>query len=352
MSAKKTSPDANAQAIEVLRRELGSHITILGHHYQQQSVIDHCDFRGDSLELSRKVAAIEAEHIVFCGVYFMAESAALLARPDQAVHLPEKNADCVMALMTPAGLLETILSRLTASGRRIIPLAYVNTFMDVKAVVGRYGGAVCTSANAERMLRWALSEGDGVLFLPDKNLGRNTAYGLGLTDADMYQLDVRKRGQLVDLEAAARATLLYWPGLCAIHARFSTAQIEAARAADPDCLIVVHPECTPEVTKAADAAGSTSFIIDYARQAPDGAHVIIGTEINLVRRLEREHAGRLRIEPLLSSACSHMAKVTPAKLRQTLEQIHNKTADPVAVPVDDAAPARETLERMLEVCSG
>lgn len=361
MSARKHTSDVkashldasspNALAIEALRRELGADVTIFGHHYQQQGVIDHCDFKGDSLELSRKVADIAAGHIVFCGVYFMGESAALLARPDQQVHLPESNADCVMALMTPAALLDRVLTRLTASGRKLIPLAYVNTFMDVKAVVGRHGGAVCTSANAERMLDWALREGDGVLFLPDKNLARNTARKLGLTGTDTHQLDVRKRGEALDLDAAARATLLYWPGLCAIHARFNAGQIEAARQADPTCRVVVHPECSPEVVAAADAAGSTSFIIKYVQESPEGSHILVGTEINLVRRLERENAGRVRVAPLVSSACSHMAKVTPAKLRATLERIRDGVATPVSIPGEDAAPARSTLERMLEVCA-
>lgn len=351
MSTQRGTHDANASAIDALREELKDELVILGHHYQQQSIVDHCDFLGDSLELSRRVAAVEAQKIVFCGVYFMAESAALLARQDQTVYLPEHNADCVMALMTPAALLDHILTRLASSGRRLIPLAYVNTFMDVKAVVGRHGGAVCTSANAERMLRWALNEGDGVLFLPDKNLGQNTARKLGLSKADIHLLDIRKRGEALDLDAAGKATLLCWPGLCAIHARFTTAHINAARAADPSCRIVVHPECSPEVTQAADAAGSTSFIIDFVRSAPQGTHIVIGTEINLVRRLEREYGGHVKIDPLFSSSCSHMAKVTPAKLRCTLEQIRANTATPVSVPAQDAAPARATLERMLEVCA-
>lgn len=351
MSKKHDAYDANASAIDALREQLKDEVVILGHHYQQQGIVNHCDFLGDSLELSRRVAAVTAQRIVFCGVYFMAESAALLARSDQSVYLPEHNADCVMALMTPAALLDRILTRLAASGRRLVPLAYVNTFMDVKAVVGRHGGAVCTSANAERMLEWALREGDGVLFLPDKNLGQNTARKLGLSGTDIHLLDIRKRGEALDLDAASKAALLCWPGLCAVHARFTPAHIEAARAADPACRIVVHPECSPEVTQAADAAGSTSFIIDFVRSAPQGAHIVIGTEINLVRRLEREYADRVKVDPLFPSSCSHMAKVTPAKLRHTLEQIRKHTAAPVSVPAQDAAPARATLERMLDVCA-
>lgn len=350
-NSRQTTPatENHARAIEELRTSLGERVTILGHHYQQQNVIDHCDFRGDSLELARRVSDIEAEHIVFCGVYFMAESAALLARPGQQVHLPETSADCVMALMSPAPLLDRVISRLTANGRNLIPLAYVNTSLDVKAVVGRHGGAVCTSANAGKMLDWALRQGDGVLFLPDKNLAVNTAREFGITGRDAHLLDIRKRGEAVDLDAADKAMLLLWPGLCSIHARFSVAQIEAARAADPACRVVVHPECSPAVVRASDAAGSTSFIINYVKNAPEGAHIHIGTEINLVRRLGRENP-HLRVEPLRSSACSHMAKVTPAKLHRTLEHISKNTASPVAIDPETAGYARASLERMLAVC--
>lgn len=146
-----TAPLSNdARAIEELRSTLGGRLTIVGHHYEQEATIQHCDIRGDSLELARRVPGIASDYIVFCGVYFMAESAALLAREGQQVLLPDHSADCVMAQMTPAQLLDRVLGRLTASGRKLVPLAYVNTSLAVKAVVGRYGGAVCTSANAEK----------------------------------------------------------------------------------------------------------------------------------------------------------------------------------------------------------
>ena len=303
------------------------------------------------LELARRVPGIASDYIVFCGVYFMAESAALLAREGQQVLLPDHSADCVMAQMTPARLLDRVLGRLTASGRKLVPLAYVNTSLAVKAVVGRYGGAVCTSANAEKMMNWAFRQGDGVLFLPDKNLARNTARKLGITGRDTHILDVRKTGEAVDLEAADKAALVLWPGLCAIHARFHPEQIEAVRKADPSCKVIVHPECSPEVVRAADGAGSTTYIIEYVRNAPDGAHIYVGTEINLVERLAREQEGRIRVEALRSSACSNMAKITPEKLRATLEGIVAGNTDPITVPSEDSAPAKASLERMLEACA-
>ena len=347
-----TAPLSNdARAIEELRSKLGGRLTIVGHHYEQEATIQHCDIRGDSLELARRVPGIASDYIVFCGVYFMAESAALLAREGQQVLLPDHSADCVMAQMTPARLLDRVLGRLTASGRKLVPLAYVNTSLAVKAVVGRYGGAVCTSANAEKMMNWAFRQGDGVLFLPDKNLARNTARKLGITGRDTHILDVRKTGEAVDLEAADKAALVLWPGLCAIHARFHPEQIEAVRKADPSCKVIVHPECSPEVVRAADGAGSTTYIIEYVRNAPDGAHIYVGTEINRVERLAREQEGRIRVEALRSSACSNMAKITPEKLRDTLEGIVAGNTDPITVPSEDSAPAKASLERMLEACA-
>ena len=180
-----------SDAITAIKQGLGDRLCIMGHHYQHDDVVRHCDVTGDSLELARRIEGIDAEHIVFCGVYFMGESAALLAKPGQSVHMPAWDANCMMSLMTPAGLARTVLLQLQATGRKIVPLAYVNTTLALKAVVGEFGGAVCTSANARTMLAWALEEAgpDGaVLFMPDKHLGRNTGLQLGLGPDDWHVL--------------------------------------------------------------------------------------------------------------------------------------------------------------------
>ncbi len=352
-------PAENVQAspalhdhIELRRRELGGRLTVVGHHYQAESVIRHTDLRGDSLELARRVAGVDSEHIVFCGVYFMAESAALLARPGQKVHLPEPSAECSMALMSAAETVETVLAALESGGRKIIPLAYVNSTLGVKAVVGAHGGSVCTSANARTMLEWAMTRGDAVLFLPDKNLGQNTADLMGIPALERCVLDVRGKGARLDLSLAERARLLLWPGFCSIHTRFSLRQIERMRAEHPGARIVVHPECTPEVVAASDAAGSTSFIIRYAEEAPDGSTVVIGTELNLVERLALVHAGRLTVLPLVESECTHMAQTTEERLAATLDAIAEGRDDfVVKAPGDLRENARAALERMLQVCA-
>ena len=167
------SVNKSIETISQIREAMGDRLAILGHHYQSDAVIAHTDICGDSLELSRKINGLDAEHIVFCGVYFMAESAAILRRPNQKIHIPDVNATCPMADMAEAGRVEKTLDILQKNGRKIIPLTYVNSSAAVKAVVGRYDGSVCTSANAKVMLEWALKQGDGVLFLPDKHLARN-----------------------------------------------------------------------------------------------------------------------------------------------------------------------------------
>ncbi|OBQ46652.1 quinolinate synthase NadA [Halodesulfovibrio spirochaetisodalis] len=337
--------------ITALRKKLGDDLIIMGHHYQNDAVIRHVDLTGDSLELARKVTTVDAKHIVFCGVYFMGESAALLAREGQHVYLPEDDANCVMSQMAPYVLVDKVLTRIKESGRNIVPLTYVNSSVAVKAVCGKHGGSVCTSANAEKMVRWAMERGDSVLFLPDKNLARNTAKTIGIPEEKWHILNIRGDGSQIDMEAVKQAELIMWPGCCAIHARFNERQIASARAKYPDVKIVIHPEAAPDVIDQADAAGSTSFIIKYVEAAPEGSNIAIGTELNLVERLAEKYEGSKNIFPLLESTCSHMALVTEPKLLNTLEAIADGTAKPVTIPEGLVEDAKIALERMLIACA-
>ncbi|KAF1074782.1 quinolinate synthase NadA [Halodesulfovibrio sp. MK-HDV] len=337
--------------ITELREKLGEDLIIMGHHYQNDAVIRHVDLTGDSLELARKVTTIDAKHIVFCGVYFMGESAELLASEGQNVYLPEDDANCVMSQMAPYTLVDKVLTRIKESGRKIVPLTYVNSSVAVKAVCGKHGGSVCTSANAEKMVRWAMERGDSVLFLPDKNLARNTAKTIGIPEEKWHILNVRGEGSQIDMDAVSKSELIMWPGCCAIHARFNERQIEAARTKYPDVKIVIHPEAAPDVIGKADAAGSTSFIIKYVEAAPEGSNIAIGTELNLVERLADQYEGSKNIFPLLESTCSHMALVTEPKLLKTLEAMENGTAKPVTIPAGLVEDAKIALERMLIACA-
>ena len=328
------------------RKALGQKLSIMAHHYQSDAVVAHADILGDSLELARKIDGLDAEHIVFCGVHFMAETAAILTRPGQKVHIPDPGASCVMADMVPTLLAETVIAALNRDGARIIPLTYVNSSAAVKAVCGRHGGSVCTSANAATMMRWALGQGDGVLFLPDANLGRNTARALGIAPDRIERLDVRGQGRFVPAASPSKDIYL-WPGLCAVHAKFHTEQIDGIRRDEPGALILVHPECHPDVVAASDGAGSTSYLIKAVAEAPAGSTIYVGTEWNLVNRLALRHTDRT-VRPLRSVMCSNMAKITEDNLARTLVGLD--TAEPVRVDEDIAAPARLALQRMLEAC--
>jgi quinolinate synthase len=350
-------PDKHYDIITEIKNSLGPRLTVLAHHYQRDEIVAHADIVGDSLELSRKIPELAAEYIVFCGVSFMAETAAVLARPGQKVHLPAIEAGCPMSEMAQADLLAQVLARLNASGRKVVPLAYVNTQAAVKAVCGRFDGSVCTSANAATMLEWALDRGDAVLFAPDRNLAVNTADDIGLPVSERLALDIgverfekniSESGE-PDVEAAENARLIVWPGYCSVHECFDVAQVEQVRREDPNVRVVVHPECRPEVVRASDARGSTSFIIDYCREAPDGANIAVGTEIHLVQRLSERYKGVKNVRPLLESSCADMAVTDEALLAATLADISD--AEPITVPEETAEPARKALKRMLEACA-
>jgi len=338
-----------SSVIEDHRRRLGDRLVILAHHYQHDSVVRHADHVGDSLELSRKIADLSAEYIVFCGVFFMAETAAILAASGQKVFIPDSSAACVMSDMAPHGLVEAVTGRLQAMGREATPLTYVNSSARVKAACGRLGGSVCTSANAATMLSWAMEKGRGVLFLPDRMLGANICDRQGIPSEKRHVLDIRRHGALIDPEAALAAEVLLWPGRCVIHDRFTAEHIRAVRQAHPGALVAVHPECPPATVAAADAAGSTSFLIRFVEEAPQGATIFIGTEENLVLRLANRYAGQKTVRPLLHSRCSNMAKITEEKLAAQLADI--AWQPPVIVPDEVREPARAAVTRMLEVCA-
>jgi Quinolinate synthase len=349
LTIEKQHPSC-ADEIRAVLADLGDSTTIIGHHYQIDEVIDHTDLQGDSLALARMTAKLPARNIVFCGVYFMAESSALLARPDQVVYLPEPSAECVMATMSPAAELERVFGEASARGRTIVPVTYVNSTLEVKAFVGRHGGSVCTSANARKVLEWALGKGDAVFFVPDRNLGANTARSLGFSDEQQYLLPVREKEGPFDRARADACPVLLWPGFCPIHTRFNVRQIERIREQYPEVRVIVHPECTPEVVSAADAAGSTAFIIKEVEAAPQGSTLAVGTEIHLVERLAARYRGTKTVVPLVESECIHMAQTTGQSLLAALLDIRaGGTAFVVRAPEELGVDAKGALDAMLQI---
>jgi len=333
--------------IRALKARLGPELLILTHHYQRLEIVDLGDFRGDSFGLSRKAAADrEARFIVFCGVHFMAESAAILSRPHQAVQIPDLRAGCQMADMVDLGQVEAAWAELrdVAGPGAVVPVVYMNSEAALKAFCGRHGGCVCTSSNARPALSWGLSSGKKVFFFPDQHLGRNTGNQLGLGPGDMVVWDPELPLGGLGPEAVRRARLILWDGYCHVHTCFRVEHVQRMKAAFPGALVVVHPECTQAVVALADACGSTGFIVNYVQQAPPGSTIIIGTEINLVRRLALEHPDK-QVLDLAYSLCPNMFRINLENLLRTLENLGEVNV--VTVPEAIKAEAWLALDRML-----
>lgn len=336
-----------SESIEALRKQWGKKLFILGHYYQKDEVLQHVDVTGDSLELSRRAAAErEAERIVFCGVHFMAESAAILSSPCQAIYMPDIHAGCPMADMAPLREVQQVWQELQAVTTGWLPVVYVNSSAAVKAFCGEHGGSTCTSSNAAKLFQWVFNQGKRILFIPDEHLGANTARDLGLPDEAVAVYDPGKKWGGVGVDGIARARVLVWKGYCHVHT-FVADDITAARRQYPGAKIIVHPETPSSATRLADEHGSTSQIIKYVAAAPAGATVVIGTEWHLVDRLARQHHGRLTIVPLRQSVCRNMILTTEAKLLALLERWPEEQIVRVIEPL--RVNARKALERMLEV---
>lgn len=348
-------PLTQEQAMErayAAKAALGKRLTILGHHYQADSIVEISDITGDSLELSRKAAKVDSEFIVFCGVHFMAESADMLTSPQQKVILPDLAAGCSMADMATHEELESALELLEGElGLSILPVTYVNSSAAVKRVVGRHGGVVCTSSNAAQVVSWALAQGKVVLFAPDQHLGRNTSFKLGVTLDQMPLWDPRVHDGGAGLEAYRKAKVILWKGHCSVHTRMHKSDVDHWRATDPDRKVLVHPECVFDVVQAADLAGSTSFILNTLAAAPAGSKWAVGTEVNLVQRLAKMHPDK-DIVPLsqVQCLCSTMFRIDPWHLCWVLENLQaGVVVNQVAVDSETRHWATVALQRMLDL---
>jgi quinolinate synthase len=335
------------------KREFGDQLLILCHHYQQEGVYRFADRTGDSLKLARNAADAGAcRYIVFCGVHFMAESADILTSEEQVVILPDLRAGCPMADMASIDDVNWAWQELAGvAGANIIPITYVNSSAAIKAFVGENGGSVCTSSNAQRVLSWALERGEKVFFFPDEHLGRNSAYALGIPD---YEVVLWRRGQPFGGNTAAalkKAKVILWDGYCTVHMQFSPEHVDRWRRKDPAIKIIVHPECRHEVVKKADLYGSTENIIRAIAESPAGSHWAVGTEINLVNRLHRQHPDK-EVHSLspFQCLCSTMYRIKPAYLLWVLDNLAAGTiVNQIAVDPQTAAKARIALDRMLQI---
>ncbi len=335
---------------------LGDRVFVLGHHYQRDEVIAFADVTGDSFKLAQQAAAHpEAEFIVFCGVHFMAESADILTSASQQVVLPDLAAGCSMADMAAADQVDDAWRRLQAAGVAdvTVPLTYMNSTAAIKAFTGRNRGAVCTSSNAERAMRWAFEQAgpEGkVFFLPDQHLGRNTAVlalGLSLDECVLYDPHKPLGGLTDDQLRAARVIL--WRGHCSVHGRFTTEAVAEVRERIPGVTVMVHPECRHEVVTMSDRVGSTEQIIAAIEAAPAGSAWALGTELNLVRRLALTHPDKqVAFLDRAVCYCSTMNRIDLPHLVWALEHlVEGQVVNRIVVDPDTAQWARIALDRML-----
>ncbi|GLZ80015.1 quinolinate synthase A [Actinorhabdospora filicis] len=347
-----SDPDLVERA-RVAKEKLGSSVFILGHHYQRDEVIQFADVTGDSFKLAQQAAARpDAEHIVFCGVHFMAESADILTKDHQKVILPDLAAGCSMADMAVLTQVEKAWELFTDLGIAgdTVPVTYMNSSADIKGFVGRNGGVVCTSSNAQRALEWSYAKGSKVFFLPDQHLGRNTVVremGFSLDDCVLYNPH-KPNGGLTD-EQLRDAKIILWKGHCSVHGRFSLDCVTEVRERVPGVNVLVHPECKHEVVEAADYVGSTEYIIKALDAAEPGSSWAIGTELNLVRRLANAHPDKnVMFLDRTVCYCSTMNRIDLPHLIWTLEElVAGRVPNQITVDGDTAHYARVALDQML-----
>lgn len=356
----KLASDAELDArIRAAKESLGERAVILGHFYQRDEVVEYADYVGDSFQLANAaLTRPDAEAIIFCGVHFMAETADILSRPDQAVILPNLAAGCSMADMADIDSVTECWEQLEelfgtepdAEGRvPVIPVTYMNSSAALKGFCGERGGIVCTSSNAATVLAWAFERGQRVLFFPDQHLGRNTAKAMGVPLEQMPMWNPRKDMGGNAEQALLDSRVILWHGFCSVHKRFNVGQIEKARAEFPGVQVIVHPECPMEVVDAADSSGSTDFIRKAIAAAAEPTTFAVGTEINLVNRLAAEYPQHtiFCLDPVICP-CSTMYRIHPGYLAWVLEAlVRGEVLNRITVEDSVAAPARVALERML-----
>jgi len=335
------------------RSALGAKAMVLGHHYQRDEVIAFADIRGDSFKLAQAAADNrDAEFIFFCGVHFMAESADILTSKNQKVILPDLAAGCSMADMATASQVNDCWQVLNKLGvaNKTIPITYMNSSAAIKAFTGENNGAVCTSSNAMRAMKWAFEMGEKVLFLPDQHLGRNTAVfslGLKLEDCAIWN-PWKPNGGLTD-DQIKKAKVILWRGHCSVHGRFSVENINEVRTKIAGVKVLVHPECQHDVVSNADVVGSTEMIIKTVKESASGSKWAVGTELNLVQRLANENPDKQVV--FLDKTvcyCSTMNRIDLPHLVWVMESLVNgRLENQIVVEEKIAKYAKVALERML-----
>lgn len=337
--------------IKEIKNILGDDLLILAHHYQSDEIVNLADAIGDSLKLAQIAEQNKrAKYIVFCGVHFMAETADILTDENQVVLLPALTSGCPMADMADRKSAEKAWDIITKElGESICPITYVNSKAEVKAFCGVHDGATVTSGNAESVVKWGFDNKDKILFLPDQHLGENTAIALGI-DEKYFALYDQHSEKLIYNCKPEEVKMILWNGYCHVHHAIKPETVLKARDNAPEAKIVVHPECSKDVVKLCDGAGSTTYLIKVAEQAKEGEKIIIGTEYNLVMRLKKKFPDK-NIDILdSSSVCVNMNKTTLENLLETLEEIlKGDFSRQIVVDSKTAKEAKISLDTMLSL---
>lgn len=281
----------------------------LVHNYQLGEVQDIADFSGDSLELSRKAAATDADVIVFCGVHFMAETASILC-PDKTVLLPDLHSGCPMADMVTAERLREM--------KKEHPQAQVVCYVNSSAEVKAESDICCTSANAVKIVD-SLADETEIIFVPDQHLGSYAAEQTG-------------------------RELILWPGYCPTHVRIQVNYIMHRKEEHPQAKVIVHPECRTEVRALADAVLSTGQMVRYAKET-DSKEMIVGTEMGILHRLKKENPEKRFFAVSEQAVCPWMKLITLDTVLWSLENMKNE----IKVPEEIRLKAKDSLDRMLAV---
>ncbi len=339
--------------IQIAKKTLGDRVVILGHHYQRDDVICHADLTGDSFKLSQMASERpKAEHLVFCGVHFMAESADILSADHQQVILPDMAAGCSMADMARLDQVEEAWEQLQQLGiADVMPITYMNSAANIKAFCGRHDGVVCTSSNAVPLFKWAFGQKEKLFFFPDEHLGRNTGIKFGIPLEQMVVWDPRLELGGNTPEQLRQARIILWKGFCSVHGRFQVRHVDDRRAEHPGIKVLVHPECRYEVVDKSDFNGSTEFIIKTIAEAPAGSKWAVGTELNLVNRLAKRHADKFvtLLAPDLCM-CATMFRIAPENLCWSLENlVDGHVVNQIKVDEETARWAKLALDRMLAI---
>ncbi len=294
------------ERIAELKKELTA--VIVAHNYQRPEVQDIADFVGDSLELARQCTEVDAQTIVFCGVRFMAETAAIL-NPDRTVLLSEGSAGCPLADMISPDELRQWKQRYP----RAAVVCYINSSAGIKAE----SDICCTSANGVKVVNSVAN--DDILFVPDQNLGHY-------------------------ISTQTKKNMILYPGFCYVHHRLKPEQVKLAKQLHPDARVLVHPECPPEVIALAEAALSTSQMLRYVK-ASSHQSFIIGTEEGILHRLRLENPDKSFYLISNGQICTDMKKTTLEVLAQTMELRQNI----VTVPEEVRLKAKQAVDRMLAI---